>query len=76
MYIDNIIPTRLEKVLALFLVLKNYFFPNSQIKKAPPTNPVTIPMGISSGAIKVQAAISAHNKRIAPSIADNGITRI
>ena len=55
--------------------MNSYFFPNNQIKKAPPTNPVTMPMGISSGAIIVRAAISAYNKRIAPSIADNGMTR-
>ena len=39
--------------------IHGYFFPNNQMKKAPPTNPVTIPMGISSGAIIVRAAISA-----------------
>ena len=40
------------------------------IKNKPPIRPVTIPIGISSGAIKVRARISAQSRNIAPITAD------
>ena len=43
---------------------------SSQIKNAPPMSSVTIPIGISSGAIKVRARMSAQSKNIAPMRAD------
>lgn len=50
--------------------------PKSQTKNAPPTRPVTIPMGMSSGAMIVRAAISAHKRKMAPIRAEAGRTRV
>lgn len=47
----------------------------SQTKNTPPIRPVTMPMGMSSGAITVRAAMSVHRSRIAPIIALAGRTR-
>ena len=47
----------------------------SQTKNTPPTKPVIIPIGMSSGAIIVRAAMSAHNNKIAPTKAETGRTR-
>ena len=52
-----------------------YFLLKSHTKKIPPTNPVTIPIGISSGGIIVRAAISAQSKNIDHSNAERGKTR-
>jgi len=49
--------------------------PRSQTKNMPPTNPVTMPMGMSSGAITVRAAMSAHSRKMAPARAEHGRTR-
>ena len=48
---------------------------NNHTKNVPPANPVTIPMGISSGAITVRATISAQSRKTAPNSAEAGSTR-
>ena len=46
------------------------------IKKTPPARPVTMPIGMSSGAMMVRATTSAQRSRIAPVMADRGRTRM
>ena len=48
---------------------------SNQIKKIPPIMPVTIPMGMSSGAMIVRAAISAQSRNTAPKSAEAGNIR-
>jgi len=48
---------------------------NSQTKNSPPNSPVTKPIGTSSGAMTVRAALPDHSKSTAPSIALAGRTR-
>jgi len=48
---------------------------SSQTKNTPPTRPLTMPMGISSGRMMVRAAISAQIRNTAPANIDGGRTR-
>lgn len=67
----------LKNLSGLFaIVLHRERRPRSHTKNIPPTIPVTMPIGMSSGAMTVRAAISAQSRKIAPTNADAGRTRV